>query len=138
MKKAKAAEKLQKLREAALDDLMSLSDDELRQEMLEDGENIQAVEQRMRAAVEDGLATARRRRLEGARTKIRANTSNRILPASRPPAARLKELVMGALMGRPDLKLAFREGKKQTEEDLQSLYDDLIALGAIEPEDSGN
>ncbi len=34
--------------------------------------------------------------------------------------------------------MAFRDGKKQTDEDLATVYDDLVRMGIIKPEDHGN
>ena len=45
----------------------------------------------------------------------------------------MKELIQGAFEQDKNLGLAFREGKKQTEADWATLYDDLVAIGAIQP-----
>jgi hypothetical protein len=46
----------------------------------------------------------------------------------------MKELIDGAFQADASLAAAFRDGKRQSDADLQSLYDDLVELGKIEPE----
>lgn len=38
-------------------------------------------------------------------------------------------------MREPKIAMAFRDGKKQTDEDLAAVYDDLVGMGLIKPED---
>ena len=47
----------------------------------------------------------------------------------------IKQIVENLFQTDPSLGLAFRSGKKQTDADWQSLYDDLVIMGAIKPED---
>ena len=51
---------------------------------------------------------------------------------------RLKEIVAEAFMREPKVAMAFRDGKKQTDEDLATVYDDLVRMGIIKPEDHGD
>jgi hypothetical protein len=51
------------------------------------------------------------------------------------PIAQLKELVQRTFQSDPLLGMAFRGGKSQTDEDWVSLYEDLVALGAIKPDE---
>jgi hypothetical protein len=41
-------------------------------------------------------------------------------------------------MREPKVAMAFRDGKKQTDEDLATVYDDLVRMGVIKPEDHGD
>jgi hypothetical protein len=43
-------------------------------------------------------------------------------------------LVQRAFEAQPDLAMAFRDGKRQSDADWHTLYEDLIELGAIEPD----
>ena len=50
---------------------------------------------------------------------------------------RIKAVVSDLMQRDPRVGFAFRDGKKQTEADWQTIYDDLLAMGLIEPEDDG-
>ena len=56
------------------------------------------------------------------------------LARHRPDLDALKALVLGVFARQPALGMAFRDGKKQSDEDWQSLYDDLVDMGAIGPD----
>jgi len=53
----------------------------------------------------------------------------------RPTFERIKELIRDAMKRDPQLATAFREGTHQTSSDLESLYDDLVLMGKIPPDD---
>lgn len=119
------------LRQLAMEDLMAQSDAQLRQEAAEDGEDIDALVTSMRAALHVAAAHVLRQRLTDARQRM--TSSIRPIKANKYPALEtLKHRIKSAFELQPELGLAFREGKKQSEADWQTLYDDLIELGAIE------
>jgi hypothetical protein len=43
----------------------------------------------------------------------------------------MKELIRAAFDREPQLAAAFRQGRRQTDQDIRSLYDDLVSLGKI-------
>ena len=51
---------------------------------------------------------------------------------------RLKQLIQEAFASDRGLGVAFRDGKRQSEADWESLYDDLVALGKIKPAPNGD
>lgn len=57
------------------------------------------------------------------------------LSFTRPAIYRIKTLVQELFANDRSLGLAFREGKRQSDADWQSLYDDLVAMGAIKADD---
>lgn len=135
MNQPKASAKLALLQDAALDALLQMSDGELIREAVEDGEDPKALAASLRESVAQKLTAMRRQRLLDAQRKLR---SAGVKPAvvSRPPMERIKELVLSAFQADPTLRLAYRDGKKLSETDWQSLYDDLVAVGSIKPGDS--
>ena len=138
MKTPKAHAELVALRQLALDDLMSMSDDELRQESREEGEDMDVVADSVRHALRETASAMLRERLSTARQ--RAQQAPTKTPASRvyPAVEHLKRLIQRAFESEQSLGLAFRAGKQQTESDWQSLYDDLIEMGAIVPDEDAH
>jgi len=134
MNQPKASAKLASLQDAALDDLLRMSDDELIREAIDDGEDPQALAAIFRESVAQELAAARRQRLQGAQRQLHSARAKPVV--SRPSMERIKEIVTSAFQANPNLGLAFRGGKKQSDGDWESLYDDLVSLGAIKPVDS--
>lgn len=78
------------------------------------------------------LRQAAAREVRAARPLV-AQSSEPTADRPRPSFEALKDLVQQVFARQPDLKLAFREGKKQSEQDWTSLYDDLVDMGAIDP-----
>lgn len=122
---------LDAIRRLALKDLDATSDEELRAEILADGGDPDAVARSMAMELDAAVAAAMRRRAAAAKSRATAVPA---VAKRRPAMARIKELIDNAFCVDPDLATAFREGTHQSEADLQSLYDDLVALGKIDPE----
>lgn len=138
MKLPKSQQEIIALRQLALEDLMVQSDDQLRQEAAEDGENVDAIATALRTTLHGVAAHVLRQRLIGAKQRI-SNTSTRSMkPAAYPALETLIRRIQNAFESQPELGLAFREGKKQSESDWQSLYDDLIELGAISQDEDAS
>lgn len=133
MKRPKSGDKLDRLQQAALDDLLALSDEELRSELIQDGEDINGIACRMRFAIQQKLAEEKRKRLNAARGSFRSGSSSPEPPA-RPPLDRIKEMVRAAFQAKPALRVAYRDGQSKSEVDWKSMYDDLVELGEIQSE----
>ena len=125
------------LRAAALEDLMATQDADLRREAVEDGEVVASIALDVKAAMREAAAAALRQRMTVARQRMEIAQVAGVRPALsiRPAIKRLKQLVLDAFAKDPNLGLAFRDGKQQSDADWESLYDDLISLGKIEPDD---
>jgi len=120
------------LRDAALEDLMATSDEELLREATADGDDVEAQADALRTTMRNAAAATLR---EHAAAKARQQTK----PAARPGIAQLsieviKRLVEQAFQQDQSLGLAFRSGKRQSDEDWRSLYADLVALRKIDPD----
>lgn len=136
MSKTKTTIELAALREAALRDVMGVSDAELLAEAIEDGEDADAIAKEYKASMRDAAASALRQRTEDAKLRS-VPTSSKSKPFLRPTLERAKQLVLDVFQSNRPVGLAFREGRSQTDTDWLSLYDDLVAMGAIQPDEDG-
>lgn len=119
------------IRRLALRDLDATSDEELRAEFAADGVDPDAAARAVAAELDAVAAAAMRQRAMAAKARVPAPSKRpRVLPA----LARMKELIDSAFRSDANLAAAFRDGKRQSDADLQSLYDDLVELGKIDPE----
>lgn len=123
------------LRDAALEDLMATTDAQLRQEAMEDGEDIDAIATCVKATMRETAASTLRQRLSQAKAQSNSKLMVQKAPTTLPSLERIKQIVQNLFQTDPSLGLAFRSGKKQTDADWQSLYDDFVLMGAIKPED---
>lgn len=122
------------LRKVALEDLHATSEEEITRELHEAGEDIHAIAAQLKEHMRDIAAAAMRRRTEVAKEQMRTLDSA-VSKAARPSMNLIRERIKAAFLLQPNLAVAFRDGKRQSDEDMQSLYDDLIAVGAIKPND---
>ncbi|MDP1999947.1 MAG: hypothetical protein Q8K22_10190 [Rhodoferax sp.] len=125
------------IRAAALENLLTTTDAELRQEAREDGENLDETAIQMKSAMREAAASALRERMAKSKSQSRQKLSARPPSFARPAVDRIKELVQDLFARDQSLGLAFRDGKRQSDADWQSLYDDLVAIGAIKSADDG-
>lgn len=125
------------IRAAALESLLATTDAELRQEAREDGENLDAMAIQMKTSMRNAAASALRERMAKSKSQSRLKLSAHSPSIARPAIDRIKELVQDLFARDQSLGLAFRSGKRQSDADWQSLYDDLVAIGAIKSVDDG-
>lgn len=135
MNQSKARKEIAALRDAALEDLAKTTDSELRQEALEGGENLGAIAVHMRSVMRDATAMVHRQRLVQAREQMEAQARAHVAPVIRPTLDQIKLIIQAAFARNPALGLAYRDGNNQPDDDWLSLYDDLVALGEINPGD---
>ena len=137
MSRDKASELFARMQDAALEDLLQTSDQDILKEASEEGRDLKDAAAALRERIAAQMAQARRARLVSARKQLDASKDSRSVPRPRPPFQQLKQLVIDALRATPAAGVAFREGQRQTEADWESMYDDLVDLGAILPRDDG-
>ena len=135
MNTTKSIAEIATLRAAALKDLLSATDDDLRQEAREDGEDLEGMAIQMKSAMRNTASAVVRERMTESKVKIRPTLALHPLSFTRPAIDRIKVLVQELFASDRNLGLAFREGKRQSDADWQSLYDDLVAIGAIKADD---
>ena len=126
------------LRNAALEDLMATTDAQLRQEALEDSDDLVAIASQVKISMRDAAAETLRQKLTQARERMQPKLATLTESFVRPPVNQIKQIIQGLFQTDQSLGLAFRDGKKQTDADWLSLYDDLVAMGAIKPDDHGH
>lgn len=135
MNTTKSIAEIATLRAAALKDLLSATDDDLRQEAREDGEDLEGLAIQMKSAMRNAASTVLRERMTESKVKIRPALALPSLSLTRPTIDRIKALVQELFTNDRSLGLAFRDGKRQSDADWKSLYDDLIVMGAIKADD---
>ena len=126
------------LRVVELEDILNTPDAELRKEAVEDGEDTSAIFLDVKSGMRDAAAAALRRRMTDARARMATAHAPRAGAGVRPTIERLKKVIQEAFASDPGLGLAFRDGKRQSDADWESLYDDLVALGKIDPDSNAD
>lgn len=138
MKQSKESKEIGFIRARALDDLANTSDEEIRNEYREAGQDMTAVAKQTLDTLRDVVAAGMRAKLASAKAATTASSASRPTNRIRPTMERLKEIVAETFMREPKVAMAFRDGKKQTDEDLATVYDDLVRMGIIKPEEHGD
>lgn len=134
MNQSKASREIGFIRARALDDLSNTSDEEIRNEYREAGQDLATVAKHTHDKLQDIVAACMRAKLASAKVATKVSSASRPTNWTRPTMDRLKEIVAEAFMREPKVAMAFRDGKKQTDEDLATVYDDLVRMGIIKPE----
>lgn len=137
MKQSKEIKEIGFIRARALDDLANTSDEEVRNEYREAGQDMAAIAKQTHDSLRDVVASAMRAKLASAKAAATASSARKSTSRARPAMERLKEILAETFMREPKVAMAFRDGKKQTDEDLATVYDDLVRMGVIKPEDHG-
>lgn len=137
MNSSKTQTELAALRNAALEDLMATTDEQLQQDAIDEGADLDAVAVLVGAVMQGAASDALRHRMVLAKVRMQSRLNTPDIPTARPPMERIKQIVQEIFQADQSLGLAFREGKKQTDDDWLSLYDDLVAMGAIKSDDHG-
>lgn len=122
---------LDAIRRLALKDLDATTDEELRAEVIEDGDDLAVMAQSVLTELDVIIAGAMREHTAAIKSRVPSTSP---IATLRPAISRIKELIEGAFKADPQLATAFREGSRQSDADLESLYDDLVALGKIHPQ----
>jgi hypothetical protein len=138
MKQSKESREISFIRARMLEDLANTSDVEIRNEYREAGQDMAAVAKQTHDMLRDVVAAGMRAKLASARAATKVSSVSRPTNWVRPTMDRLKEIVAEAFIREPKVAMAFRDGKKQTEEDLATVYDDLVKMGVIKPESHGD
>ncbi len=137
MKQSKESLEIGLIRARALEDLANTSDDEIRNEYREAGQDLAAVAKKTHDKLRDVVAASMRAKLASAKAASKASAASQPINPVRPTMERLKQLVAEAFQREPKIAMAFRDGKKQTDEDLATVYDDLVRMGVVKPEHHG-
>lgn len=136
-KKQSDDDALKSIRDLVSEEIMSLSDSEIRVRAKEERVDIEKNASTIRDSLKEKISTSRRARLHQARENLNAVNEN--LPSYESIAsmsdadvkARLAEIVASGVMAKDSrLTLAFRSGREMSENDMRSLladYEELMA-----------
>lgn len=138
MKQSRESKEIGFIRARALEDLANTSDEEIRNEYREAGQDMAAVARQTHDKLRDVVAASMRARLALSKATVKASAASQPASRGRPAMERLKAIVAEAFLREPKVAMAFRDGKKQTDEDFATVYDDLVRMGVIQPEDHGD
>jgi hypothetical protein len=123
------------VRALALKDLEAASDEDIRAEFDADGTDPDQLAASIAQSVDEVLAASLREHSAAAKAAMQ----ERVAPkkALRPTLDRIKERIAQAFAAEPQLATAFRQGTRQSDGDLETLYDDLVLMGKIPDADDG-
>lgn len=124
------------VRALALADLNSASDDEIRAEILDDEIDPDQLAANIAATLDEVVAAQLREHGALAKSEMRSAATPKQVVL--PTLERIKATIAAAFASDPQLATAYREGTKQAEIDLVSLYEDLVLLGKIPPDSDAN
>lgn len=133
----KAQEKLYRLTDALVEDVLALSDAEVLAEAGEDHEEVNTVVARVRGVISGAIAKAGKAKMqaaqrayeEAAAREVRGNVLELPLEEKR---ALLEQITMRDSAVEQQVTLAARKGSKMTENDIDAILEALRDLGAID------
>jgi len=110
-------------------DLEETGDGQIRRESIEDGLDPTLEARQVAESLDAVVAQFMRDRASTAKALRAATTPPG--PRPRPTLARMEESIRAAFDREPRLAAVFREAKRQSDQDIRSLYDDLVSMGKI-------
>lgn len=131
MIKRKHTNELAALRRLALEDVLQASEADLREQAEEEGFDFNELAEKIRSSMREAAASVLREQL----VKDRTSASTQRPASKRPSLERIKEAIREVFAREPELRVAFRDGRQQSQSDWESLYDDLVRLGALKPDE---
>lgn len=132
----KPTQTLRAIAELATKDVDAATDEEIWNEFVDQGEDPAVAARRVRQAIDDAVALRMRERAKAAKDRMRAARSLR--SRARPSIEAIKARIQQVFSLDPNLAAAFRDGKRQSDSDVESLYDDLVEMGKIRPDSDGD
>jgi len=120
---------LDAIRALALKDLEAASDEDIRADFAAEGVDPDQLAAGIAVSLDEVLAASLRQQATAAKVamQVRAAPKNSL----RPTLDRIKKRIAQAFAAEPQLATAFREGSRQSDADLETLYDDLLLMGKI-------
>ena len=123
------------VRALALKDLEATSDEDIRAELAAEGIDPDQLAASIAVSLDDVLASCLRQQAAAAKAAMQVRATPKT--SRRPALNRIKERIAQASAVEPQLATAFREGTRQSDADLETLYDDLVLMGKIPDADDG-
>lgn len=126
---------LNAVRALALKDLETTSDEEVRAEFAAEGVDPDRLAASIAVSLDEILAASLRQQATAAKVIMQGRTASK--KSLRLTLDQIKERIAQAFAAEPQLATAFREGSRQSDADLETLYDDLVMMGKIPDADDG-
>jgi len=123
------------VRALALKDLEAASDEDIRAEFAAEDIDPDQLAASTALVLDDVLAACLRQQAAAAKASMQLRTGPK--NSLRPTLDRIRERIAQAFAADPQLATAFREGSRQSDADLETLYDDLVLMGKIPDVDEG-
>ena len=123
------------VRALALKDLEATPDEDIRAELAAEGIDPDQLAASIAVSLDDVLAASLRQQAAAAKAAMQVRATPKT--SRRPALNRIKERIAQAFAVEPQLATAFREGTRQSDADLETLYDDLVLMGKIPDADDG-
>jgi phage shock protein A len=117
------------VRALALKDLEAASDEDIRAELAAEGIDPDQLAACIALSLDEVLAAGLRQHAAAAKVAMQERVPS--TKSLRPTLDRIKERIAQAFASEPQLATAFREGSRQSDADLETLYDDLVLMGKI-------
>lgn len=136
----KSHDMLRSLTDCMVADVSALSDDELLVEMREDDADHDLAIRSLRAGILERTTGIKKRRLSEAKKSLR-DASTRVLSSIPRPSIDVIKSKITELLSGPrgqELAISFRNGTKQSDSDLETLWDDLVEMGLVDRNDVGS
>jgi hypothetical protein len=114
-------------------DVLALTDEELEEELLDQGEDPAKIAAQLRDQALEQLSAFKRKRLQAVRDAMAARTDYG--KVTRPTAQVARQRIRALFAEKPELSMAFRKGRKQSDTDWMSIWDDLVELGVLREND---
>jgi hypothetical protein len=131
--------KAKSLLDALFDEAHTTAASEIREDIAADGGNPEQIAADLRTMALDLVAQSRKSRLIHAKGQLQQSVSRNVSALRRDASRirqRLRELVSrNESLGNGRVALAFRNGVTQSDNDLLSLWQDLVELGAVSDDD---
>jgi len=120
---------LDAIRALAIKDLEAASDEDIRADLTAEGIDPDLLAASIAVSLDDVLSGSLRQHAAAAKVAMQERAAPKSL--LRPSLALIKERIAQAFAAEPQLATAFREGGRQSDADLETLYDDLVLMGKI-------
>lgn len=136
MKEAKgmgAGTRMAALERLISEELLTMSDEDLLKEAIEDGVDPAAKAFELRSSALAKINQAKREKLAAARRGYEASIKESQIAKARPPLEEIKRQIQALIRGSASngLSLAFRKGETMSDADWESLWDDMVESALI-------
>lgn len=126
---------MEALREALIENILSMTDEEILAEAKEDNVDVDAELLRFRSLFEETKRIAAKGKLKAARAAVANDVFSKVVPIERGERfAKYEAALKAGKLGMSELTLAARNGGDLSEEDRRKLIEDMIELGIPLPD----